>query len=96
MKISVVRNVLDANERIAQENRKTVRRKKDIRYKPHERTGGRQDKPCRKKPSSPEDRYRIAVIEGDIQDTHDADRVAALGVPLSRSIRERHAISTAI
>ena len=27
------------------------------------------------------DRYRIAVIEGDIQDTYDADRVAALGIP---------------
>jgi hydrogenase nickel incorporation protein HypB len=29
-----------------------------------------------------QDRYRIGVIEGDIQDTYDAERVAKLGIPV--------------
>jgi hydrogenase nickel incorporation protein HypB len=81
MKISVVRNVLDANERIAQENRKLFDEKRIFVINLMSGPGAGKTSLVEKTILALKDRYRIAVIEGDIQDTHDADRVAALGVP---------------
>jgi hydrogenase nickel incorporation protein HypB len=81
MKISVVRNVLDANERIAQENRTLFDDKKIFVINLMSGPGAGKTSLVEKTILALKDRYRIAVIEGDIQDTHDADRVAALGIP---------------
>ena len=81
MKVTVVKNVLDANERIAAENRKLFDEKKIYVINLMSSPGAGKTSLVEKTIMALRDRYRIAVIEGDIQDTYDADRVAALGIP---------------
>jgi hydrogenase nickel incorporation protein HypB len=82
MKISVVRNVLDANERIAQENRNMFDNKKIFVINLMSGPGAGKTSLVEKTIIALKDKFRIAVIEGDIQDTHDADRIAALCIPV--------------
>jgi hydrogenase nickel incorporation protein HypB len=81
MKVTVVKNVLDANERIAAENRKLFDEKKIFVINLMSSPGAGKTSLVEKTIMALKDCYRIAVIEGDIQDTYDADRVAALGIP---------------
>jgi len=81
MKVTVVKNVLDANERIAAENRKLFDEKKIYVINLMSSPGAGKTSLVEKTITALKDRWRIAVIEGDIQDTCDADRVAALGIP---------------
>ncbi|HET6489208.1 MAG TPA: hydrogenase nickel incorporation protein HypB [Syntrophales bacterium] len=81
MKVTVVKNVLDANERIAAENRKLFDEKKIYVINLMSSPGAGKTSLVEKTITALKDCYRIAVIEGDIQDTYDADRVAALGIP---------------
>jgi hydrogenase nickel incorporation protein HypB len=81
MKVTVVKNVLDANERIAAENRRLFDEKKIYVINLMSSPGAGKTSLVEKTIVALKDRYRIAVIEGDIQDTCDADRVAALGIP---------------
>ena len=81
MKVTVVKNVLDANERIAAENRRLFDEKKIYVINLMSSPGAGKTSLVEKTIMALRDRYRIAVIEGDIQDTYDADRVAALGIP---------------
>jgi hydrogenase nickel incorporation protein HypB len=81
MKVTVVKNVLDANERIAAENRKLFDEKKIYVINLMSSPGAGKTSLVEKTILALKDCYRIAVIEGDIQDTYDADRVAALGIP---------------
>ena len=81
MKVTVVKNVLDANARIAAENRKLFDEKKIYVINLMSSPGAGKTSLVEKTIVALKDRYRIAVIEGDIQDTYDADRVAALGIP---------------
>jgi len=81
MKVTVVKNVLDANERIAAENRKLFDEKKIYVINLMSSPGAGKTSLVEKTIMALKDCYRIAVIEGDIQDTYDADRVAALGIP---------------
>ncbi|HTZ40971.1 MAG TPA: hydrogenase nickel incorporation protein HypB [Syntrophales bacterium] len=81
MKVTVVKNVLDANERIAAENRKLFDEKKIYVINLMSSPGAGKTSLVEKTIVALKDCYRIAVIEGDIQDTYDADRVAALGIP---------------
>jgi hydrogenase nickel incorporation protein HypB len=81
MKVTVVKNVLDANARIAAENRKLFDEKKIYVINLMSSPGAGKTSLVEKTIMALRDRYRIAVIEGDIQDTYDADRVAALGIP---------------
>ena len=82
MKISVVKNVLDANDRIAAENRDLFNRKKVYVINLMSSPGAGKTTLVEKTILALRDRYRIGVIEGDIQDTYDAERVAALGIPV--------------
>jgi len=81
MKVTVVKNVLDANERIAAENRRLFDEKKIYVINLMSSPGAGKTSLVEKTITALKDRWRIAVIEGDIQDTCDADRVAALGIP---------------
>jgi hydrogenase nickel incorporation protein HypB len=81
MKVTVVKNVLDANERIAAENRRLFDEKKIYVINLMSSPGAGKTSLVEKTITAMKDRWRIAVIEGDIQDTCDADRVAALGIP---------------
>ena len=82
MKINVVKNILDANERIADENRRLFDEKKVYVINLMSSPGAGKTSLVEKTIVALKDRYRIAVIEGDIQDTYDADRVAQLGIPV--------------
>ncbi|OPY04963.1 MAG: Hydrogenase isoenzymes nickel incorporation protein HypB [Syntrophus sp. PtaB.Bin001] len=81
MKVAVVKNVLDANERIAQDNRTLFDKQKIFVINLMSSPGAGKTSLVEKTISALKDRYRIAVIEGDIQDTQDADRISALGIP---------------
>jgi hydrogenase nickel incorporation protein HypB len=81
MKVTVVKNVLDANERIATENRKLFDEKKIYVINLMSSPGAGKTSLVERTIMALKDCFRIAVIEGDIQDTYDADRVAALGIP---------------
>ncbi len=81
MKVTVVKSVLDANERIAAENRRLFDEKKIYVINLMSSPGAGKTTLVEKTIMALKDKYRIAVIEGDIQDTCDADRIAALGIP---------------
>jgi len=81
MKISVVKNVLDANNRIAIDNRMLFDAKKIYAINLMSSPGAGKTTLVERMIDALKSSYRIAVIEGDIQDTCDAERVAAHGVP---------------
>ena len=82
MKIQVIKNVLDANDRIADENRALFNAKKLFVMNLMSSPGAGKTSLVERTIGALKDLYRIGVIEGDIQDTCDADRVAALGIPV--------------
>jgi hydrogenase nickel incorporation protein HypB len=82
MKIQVVKNILDANDRIADANRSLFNEKKIFVMNLMSSPGAGKTSLVERTISALRDRYRIGVIEGDIQDTYDADRIAALGIPV--------------
>ena len=82
MKIQVVTNVLAANDRIADENRSLFDAKKIYVINLMSSPGAGKTSLVEKTILALRDRFRIGVIEGDIQSTYDADRVAALDTPV--------------
>ncbi|NPU86516.1 MAG: hydrogenase nickel incorporation protein HypB [Syntrophaceae bacterium] len=81
MKVRVVQNVLDANDRIANGNRALFDEKNLYVMNLMSSPGAGKTSLVERTIMALRERARIAVIEGDIQDTFDADRVAALGIP---------------
>jgi len=81
MKITVVKNVLDANNSIARENRALFDEKKIYVINLMSSPGAGKTTLVEKTIDALKGSYRIAVIEGDIQDTCDAERVARHGIP---------------
>ncbi|MCX5852393.1 MAG: hydrogenase nickel incorporation protein HypB [Deltaproteobacteria bacterium] len=79
--IRVVQNILDANERIAANNRTLFDQKNIYVINLMSSPGAGKTTLVEKTIEALRGKYRIAVIEGDIQDTVDADRVAKLGIP---------------
>ena len=82
MKISVVKNILDANDRIAMENRALFDDKRLYVINLMSSPGAGKTSLVEATIGALKDRYRIGVIEGDIQDTYDADRIARLNIPV--------------
>ena len=82
MKVSVVKNVLDANDRIAAENRELFDKNKVYVINLMSSPGAGKTSLVERTILALRDRYRIGVIEGDIQDTYDADRIAKLDIPV--------------
>jgi len=80
-KIQVVKNILDANDRIAHQNRMLFDEKGIFVINLMSSPGAGKTTLVEKTIEALRDRYSIGVIEGDIQDTYDADRVSALGIP---------------
>lgn len=80
MKITVVKNILEANERIAEENRRLF-------HEANVRVINLMSSPGAGKTSLLErtidalgDRIRLGVVEGDIESSQDAERIAKKGV----------------
>jgi hydrogenase nickel incorporation protein HypB len=82
VKVTVVKNVLDANDRIAGENRKLFDQHKIFVINLMSSPGAGKTSLVERTIQAIKDKYRIAVIEGDIQDTYDADRIAKLDIPV--------------
>lgn len=82
MKVKVVKNVLDANNRIAEENRKLFDQHKMFVINLMSSPGAGKTSLVEQTIVAMRDKYHIAVIEGDIQDTFDADRIAKLDIPV--------------
>jgi hydrogenase nickel incorporation protein HypB len=82
LKVAVVKNVLDANDRIAAENRALFDKNKVYVINLMSSPGAGKTTLVERTILALKDKYRIGVIEGDIQDTYDADRVAKLGIPV--------------
>jgi len=81
MKVSVVKNILEANERIAQENRALFDEKDLVVFNLMSSPGAGKTSLLEKTISALKDDLRMGVIEGDIQSSQDAERIAAMGIP---------------
>ena len=82
MKINVVKNILDANDRIAADNRTFFDEKKVYVLNLMSSPGAGKTTLVEKTIIALRERYRIGVIEGDIQDSYDAERIAKLDIPV--------------
>jgi len=82
VKVSLVKNVLDANDRIAAQNRELFDKNKVYVINLMSSPGAGKTSLVERTILALRDKYRIGVIEGDIQDTYDADRIAKLDIPV--------------
>ena len=82
VKVSVVKNVLAANDRIAADNRELFDKNKVYVINLMSSPGAGKTSLVERTILALRDKYRIGVIEGDIQDTYDADRIAKLDIPV--------------
>lgn len=81
MKISVVRDILEANDRIARQNRELFKENGMFVINLMSSPGAGKTTLLEKSIEALKDDMSIGVIEGDIQSTYDAERIAAKGVP---------------
>jgi hydrogenase nickel incorporation protein HypB len=82
MKITVVRDILEANERIAEENRLLFRKSDLFVINLMSSPGAGKTSLLERTIETLREDLRIGVIEGDIQSSYDAERIAAKGVPV--------------
>jgi hydrogenase nickel incorporation protein HypB len=81
LKIPVVKNILEANDRIAEENRKLFEKEKLAVINLMSSPGSGKTSLLERTADAVKGRIRMGVIEGDIQSTRDAERIAAKGIP---------------
>jgi hydrogenase nickel incorporation protein HypB len=81
MKIPVVKQILEANDRIADQNRAIFDENGLLVINLMSSPGAGKTSLLEKTIDVLKDTLRIGVIEGDIQSTHDAERIARKGVP---------------
>ena len=81
MKVSVVKNILEANDRIAQENRAIFDEKNLLVFNLMSSPGAGKTSLLEKTIDALKDDLNIGVIEGDIQSSQDAERIAEKGIP---------------
>ncbi|MGB9594763.1 MAG: hydrogenase nickel incorporation protein HypB [Candidatus Poribacteria bacterium] len=79
MKVSVVENILKANDSIAEQNKKFFKSKGVLTINIMSGPGAGKTSLIEKTINDTSDNLNIAVIEGDIQTTYDADRIAKTG-----------------
>jgi len=82
MKISVVRDILEANERIAKQNRDLFTENELLVVNLMSSPGAGKTSLLEKTIDALNDELKIGIIEGDIQSSHDAERIARKGVPV--------------
>jgi len=80
MKVSLVTNILKANERIAEQNKQLFDEKKILVINMMSAPGAGKTTLIERTINALKNKYRIGVIEGDIQSTYDAEKIAATGV----------------
>ncbi len=82
MKISVVKDILEANDRIALENRAIFDEKGLVVFNLMSSPGAGKTSLLEKTIDGLKDHLRMGVIEGDIQSSKDAERIARKGIPV--------------
>ena len=82
MKVSVVKNILEANDRIAQENRGIFDAKGLLVFNLMSSPGAGKTSLLENTIVALKDDLKIGVIEGDIQSSQDAERIAEKGIPV--------------
>jgi len=82
VKISVVKNILEANQRIAEENRRRFSQNRLLVINFMSSPGAGKTSLLEKTILALKDDFRIGVIEGDIQSTYDAERIGQTGAPV--------------
>lgn len=82
MKISVVKNILEANDRIAQENRAIFDEKDLLVFNLMGSPGAGKTSLLEKTIDAIKEDLSIGVIEGDIQSSQDAERIAEKEIPV--------------
>ena len=80
MKITVVKNILEANERIAEENRKLFQKEGVTVINLMSSPGSGKTSLLERTIEALGAQVRIGVIEGDIESTKDAERISRAGV----------------
>jgi hydrogenase nickel incorporation protein HypB len=82
MKISVVRDILEANERIAAQNKALFQENGLLVINLMSSPGAGKTSLLEKTIEALKGAINIGVIEGDIQSSQDAERIAAKGIPV--------------
>jgi len=82
VKISVVKNILDANQRIAEENRRRFSENRLLVINLMSSPGAGKTSLLEKTILALKDDFRVGVVEGDIQSTYDAERIGQTGAPV--------------
>jgi hydrogenase nickel incorporation protein HypB len=82
MKVKVVRNILEANDRIAELNREVFRNNGLFVINLMSSPGAGKTTLLERTIEALKDRLRMGVIEGDIQSSHDAERIARKNIPV--------------
>ena len=82
MKISVVRDILEANDRIAQQNRELFDENGLLVINLMSSPGAGKTSLLERTISALKQDLNIGVIEGDIQSSQDAERIAQTGIPV--------------
>jgi hydrogenase nickel incorporation protein HypB len=90
VQVSVLRSVLDTNDLIARENRKEFDAHNCFVVNLMSAPGSGKTTILERTLRSLDGRLRAAVIEGDVQGTLDADRLAPLGVPVVQINTDPH------
>ena len=82
MKISVVRNVLEANDRIAEQNRELFNENNLLVINLMSSPGAGKTSLLERTISALKEDVNMGIIEGDIQSSQDAERIAETGIPV--------------
>ena len=82
MKISVVRDILEANERIAAQNKALFQENGVLVINLMSSPGAGKTSLLEKTIEALKGALNIGIIEGDIQSSQDAERIAAKGIPV--------------
>lgn len=82
MKISVVKNILEANQRLAEENRLQFSQSRLLVINLMSSPGAGKTSLLEKTIHSLKGDFRVGVVEGDIQSSYDAERIGQTGAPV--------------
>ena len=82
MKVAVVKNILEANQRIAEENRQVFDERSLLAINLMSSPGAGKTTLLEKTIHLLKKEYKVGVVEGDIQSTYDAERIGKTGAPV--------------
>jgi hydrogenase nickel incorporation protein HypB len=82
MKVAVVKNILEANQRLAEENRQAFDERGLLVINLMSSPGAGKTTLLEKTIHLLRNEYKVGVVEGDIQSTYDAERIGKTGAPV--------------